>query len=109
MRILFIVMTVFSISDTTTIAAQQNALPAVDVTAKSIESFIKALPADAVSDRPIRVVDVGSHRVGVWVSADPRILREMLCCTKSRPWRLNHANWHRNSRDRRHVGRQKAT
>jgi mannose-6-phosphate isomerase-like protein (cupin superfamily) len=73
MRRLFILVTVFSMSDFT-IAAQQNALPAVDVTAKSIESFIRALPADAVSDRPIRVVDVGSHRVGVWGVRRPQNL-----------------------------------
>lgn len=40
---------------------------ATDVTAVDIVTFINALPRDAVSDRPIRVVDVtGDYRVGVY-------------------------------------------
>ena len=40
---------------------------ATDVTAVDIATFINALPRDAVSDRPIRVVDVtGDYRVGVY-------------------------------------------
>ena len=40
---------------------------ATDVTSADIQRFINALPRDAVSDRPIRVVDVtGDYRVGVW-------------------------------------------
>lgn len=41
-------------------------LPAVDVTARQIDEFIDGLPRDAISDRPIRVVDAGSHHVGVY-------------------------------------------
>ncbi len=40
---------------------------ATDVSAVDIAEFIDALPRDAVSDRPIRVVDVtGDYRVGVY-------------------------------------------
>ena len=40
---------------------------ATDVSAVDIAAFIAALPRDAVSDRPIRVVDVtGDYRVGVY-------------------------------------------
>jgi mannose-6-phosphate isomerase-like protein (cupin superfamily) len=41
-------------------------LPAVDVSAQQIDEFIDALPRDAISDRPIRVIDAGSHRVAVY-------------------------------------------
>jgi mannose-6-phosphate isomerase-like protein (cupin superfamily) len=44
----------------------QSSLPATDITAAAIQAFVKALPRDAVSDRPIRVVDVGGYRVGVY-------------------------------------------
>ena len=47
-------------------AAAQPPLPATDVTAADIQAFIKALPRDAVSDRPIRVVDVGGYKVGTY-------------------------------------------
>lgn len=40
---------------------------ATDVTSADIRAFIDALPRDAVSDRPIRVVDVtGDYRIGVF-------------------------------------------
>lgn len=40
---------------------------ATDVTAADIRTFLDALPRDAVSDLPIRVVDVtGDYRVGVF-------------------------------------------
>ena len=52
----------------TPIAAQAQAPPvATDVTAADIQAFINALPRDAVSDRPIRVVEVtGDYQVGVY-------------------------------------------
>jgi hypothetical protein len=40
--------------------------PAVDVTAEDYRAFIDALPRDVVSDRPIRIVDVGGYQVSVW-------------------------------------------
>lgn len=53
------------------VLAQQNSLPATDVLAKDINAFIAALPADAVSDRAIRVVDAGTHRIGVFAVRRP--------------------------------------
>lgn len=47
-------------------AEAQDPLPATDVTADAIDEFIDALPDDAISDRPIRVVDVGGYHVGVY-------------------------------------------
>lgn len=44
----------------------QSPLAATDVTAADIDAFIDALPDDAISDRPIRVVDVGGYHVGVY-------------------------------------------
>jgi mannose-6-phosphate isomerase-like protein (cupin superfamily) len=41
-------------------------LPATDVTAAAIDAFIDALPKDAISDLPIRTVDVGGSRVGIY-------------------------------------------
>jgi len=59
-------------------SAQQSPPPptppvATDVTAADIRAFLDALPRDAVSDRPIRVVDVtGDYRVGVYGVFRPR-------------------------------------
>jgi mannose-6-phosphate isomerase-like protein (cupin superfamily) len=47
-------------------ASAQAPIPATDITAASIQAFVKALPRDAVNDRPIRVVDVGGYRVGLY-------------------------------------------
>jgi hypothetical protein len=47
-------------------AAAQTPSPATDVSAADIQAFLKALPRGAVSDKPIRVVDVGGYRVGVY-------------------------------------------
>ena len=49
-------------------------LPATDVTASEIAGFIKALPKDAVSDRPIRIVNVGGYQVGVYGVFRPQSL-----------------------------------
>ena len=48
--------------------AEAQELPqATDVTSADIQRFINALPRDAVSDRPIRIVNVtGNYQVGVW-------------------------------------------
>jgi len=46
---------------------------ATDVTSADIRAFLDALPRDAVSDRPIRVVEVtGDYRVGVYGVFRPR-------------------------------------
>lgn len=47
-------------------ADAQSPLPATDVTAEDIDAFLDDLPDDEISDRPIRVVDVGGYRVGVY-------------------------------------------
>lgn len=44
----------------------QSSVPAFDIRASDIEAFISALPADAISDRAIRVVDIGGYKVGVY-------------------------------------------
>ncbi|HYL38003.1 MAG TPA: hypothetical protein VEV17_18955 [Bryobacteraceae bacterium] len=56
-----IVVSLFAFS-----ASAQAPIPATDVTAAQIQAFVKALPRDAVNDRPIRVVDVGGYHVGVY-------------------------------------------
>jgi mannose-6-phosphate isomerase-like protein (cupin superfamily) len=47
-------------------AAAQTPPPAVDITGAAIDAFLDALPDDAISDRPIRVAEVGGYRVGVY-------------------------------------------
>jgi mannose-6-phosphate isomerase-like protein (cupin superfamily) len=44
----------------------QDSLPAVDISAEDVRAFIAALPRDAVSDRPIRIVDLGGYKLGVY-------------------------------------------
>jgi len=57
-------------------AAAQTPTPATDVTATDIQTFLKALPRDAVSDRPIRVVDVGGYKVGTYGVFRPKSARQ---------------------------------
>jgi mannose-6-phosphate isomerase-like protein (cupin superfamily) len=45
--------------------AQAPAL-ATDITAAQVQAFLKDAPSDRNSDRPIRVVDTGGYRVGVF-------------------------------------------
>ena len=48
-------------------AAEAPVLPATDVTANDTKKFIDNLPKDAISDLPIRQVEVGpNHRIGVY-------------------------------------------
>jgi hypothetical protein len=47
-------------------------LPATDVTAKDIQAFLKALPANEISDLPIRAVDVGGYKLGVYGVRRPK-------------------------------------
>ena len=44
----------------------QSSLPATDITSATVQAFVRALPRDAVNDRPIRVIDVGGYRVGIY-------------------------------------------
>ena len=65
MRTFALVIVALSILSVATVA--QDAPQATDVTSAEIQKFINALPRDAVSDRPIRVVEVtGDYRVGVY-------------------------------------------
>src|SRR5580765_1942286 len=47
-------------------ALAQDPLPATDITNAQVQAFLKALPRDAISDLPIRAVDVGGYKVGVF-------------------------------------------
>ena len=57
-------------------AAQTPSLPATDVTNADIQAFINALPKDAVSDKPIRIVDVGGYHVGVYGVLRPKSVKQ---------------------------------
>jgi mannose-6-phosphate isomerase-like protein (cupin superfamily) len=52
--------------------AQTPTLPATDLTGADIQAFLKALPPDAVNDKPIRVVDVGGYHVAVYGVLRPK-------------------------------------
>ena len=56
--------------------AQTPPLPATDVTYTDIESFIDSLPKNAVSDKPIRIVDVGGYHVGVYGVLRPKTIAQ---------------------------------
>ena len=47
-------------------AKAQTPMAATDVTAAQVQAFIKDAPHDRNSDRPIRVIDAGGYRVGVF-------------------------------------------
>jgi mannose-6-phosphate isomerase-like protein (cupin superfamily) len=47
-------------------AAAQTPPPAVQIHTSDIRQFLDALPKDRVSDLPMRVVDAGGYRVGVY-------------------------------------------
>jgi mannose-6-phosphate isomerase-like protein (cupin superfamily) len=47
-------------------AKAQTPMAATNVTAAQVQTFIKDAPRDRNSDRPIRVVDAGGYRVGVF-------------------------------------------
>jgi mannose-6-phosphate isomerase-like protein (cupin superfamily) len=49
-----------------TSAKAQVSTAATDITAADVQAFIKGAPQDRNSDRPIRVVDVGGYRVGLF-------------------------------------------
>jgi len=46
--------------------AQTPPIPATDISHSDIDKFIGALPPNVVSDKPIRIVDVGGYHVGVY-------------------------------------------
>jgi mannose-6-phosphate isomerase-like protein (cupin superfamily) len=47
-------------------AKAQTPMAATDITAAEVQAFIKSAPQDRNSDRPIRVVDAGGYRVGLF-------------------------------------------
>ena len=47
-------------------ARAQAPMAATDISAADIQAFIKGAPQDRNSDRPIRVVDAGGYRVGLF-------------------------------------------
>jgi mannose-6-phosphate isomerase-like protein (cupin superfamily) len=47
-------------------AKAQAPTAATDITAAQVQAFVKDAPRDRNSDRPIRVIDVGGYRVGVY-------------------------------------------
>ena len=57
-------------------AAQQPSLPATDLTSAEINAFIDKLPKDAISDLPIKVVDVGGYRIGVYGVFRPKSVKQ---------------------------------
>ena len=63
LRLLFALLLVTAAGS---VRAQEPAKPATDVTSADIQAFLKALPPNAISDLPIRAVDVGGYRLGVY-------------------------------------------
>jgi hypothetical protein len=51
-------------------------LPATDVSGAEIKAFIDNLPKNAISDLPIRTVDVGGYRVGVYGVFRPKSVKQ---------------------------------
>lgn len=47
-------------------ARTQAPMVATDITAAQVQAFLKDAPRDRNSDRPIRVIDAGGYRVGVF-------------------------------------------
>lgn len=47
------------------VAAQTPAV-ATDITAAEVQAFVKKLPRDRTADLPMRVVDTGGYRVGIF-------------------------------------------
>ena len=57
-------------------ASAQTALPATDITAADVQAFLNQLPRNAISDRPIRVVDVGGYKVAVYGVLRPKSVKQ---------------------------------
>lgn len=60
-----IVMGIFVMLIASSVKAQAPKV-ATDITAAQVQAFIKDAPHDRNSDRPIRVIDAGGYRVGVF-------------------------------------------
>src|SRR5690349_522571 len=57
-------------------AAQTPPLAATDISHGDIQSFINALPPNVVSDKAIRIVDVGGYHVGVYGVLRPQTIAQ---------------------------------
>jgi mannose-6-phosphate isomerase-like protein (cupin superfamily) len=47
-------------------AKAQSPMVATDITAAQVQAFIKEAPHDRNSDRPMRVIDAGGYRIGIF-------------------------------------------
>ena len=56
--------------------AQTPPIPATDISNSDIQKFIDDLPRDAVSDKAIRIVDVGGYHVGVFGVFRPHTIKQ---------------------------------
>jgi len=57
-------------------ATAQTPPPATDITAADVQAFLKSLPPNTISDKPIRVVDVGGYRVGLYGVLRPKASKQ---------------------------------
>ncbi|HEY6357935.1 MAG TPA: hypothetical protein VIX35_06800 [Vicinamibacterales bacterium] len=55
-------------------AAQTTPIPTTLVSNADIQAFINGLPRNVVSDKPIRIVDVGGYHVGVYGVFRPKTI-----------------------------------
>jgi mannose-6-phosphate isomerase-like protein (cupin superfamily) len=53
-------------------AAGQVPPAATDITAQEVRAFLKDAPTGESSDRPIRVIDAGGYRIGVYAAFRPK-------------------------------------
>ena len=53
-------------------ARAQAPMGATDITAAQVQAFIKDAPQDHNSDRPMRVIDTGGYRIGVFGAFRPK-------------------------------------
>ena len=60
-----IIMGIFVLLIASSVKAQ-TPMAATDISAAEVQAFIKGAPQDRNSDRPIRVVDAGGYRVGLF-------------------------------------------
>jgi mannose-6-phosphate isomerase-like protein (cupin superfamily) len=56
------------------VAQEKPPLPALDVTAKELSAFIDTFKKDAITDRAIKVADVGGYRVGIFGVFRPKAM-----------------------------------
>lgn len=56
------------------LAQDKPPLPALDVTAKELSAFIDGFPKDVITDRAIKVAEVGGYRVGIFGVFRPKSL-----------------------------------